>query len=420
MKNKNKKQVSYNDWELRVHEIKGKFERGELILDPEWQREYVWNQKDEKLLIDSILRGVPIPKFFLTEEYDTEKGASIHYVIDGQQRLTAIKKFLNNDFTVSFDEDKERRFIDMDKETQEKITTYKLNGHYLRNASQADINFLFQRLNTTGARLTNMEIWNNEYTGANIMKLIKFLSDEHTNYYKDVLYTSRDKCRMVPLEDALDMLNCLCRDQVTGGTKKDLQDFLTHNKNISKNASKNLQYKFSKTVLNIKKILSKEDLESSNLGRRTHFFSVFMAIALLIKKYYLLGDSDRVRKEILEFIANPPKKYKESSLGGIRQKERREIRVKFLQKILIQSAEKLDKNRVFKEEIKIKLWQEENHLCQICKNDIRNYNDAAVDHIKPWAKGGKTILSNAQLAHNKCNQIKRDKEEGFIIIPLGK
>ena len=101
--------VSYGDWELRIHEIKGKIERGELIPDPDWQRGYIWNLRDEQLLIDSILRGMPIPKFYLTGDYDVKKGASIHYAVDGQQRLTAIYRFVTNKFSIEI-EDREYLF----------------------------------------------------------------------------------------------------------------------------------------------------------------------------------------------------------------------------------------------------------------------------------------------------------------------
>jgi uncharacterized protein with ParB-like and HNH nuclease domain len=149
--------VDYNYWELYVSDVKGKMERGELIPDPDWQRGYIWGQKDEQLLIDSILRQLPIPKFYLTEEYDVKKGASIHYVVDGQQRLKAIHRFLANKFPIDIG-GKEYYFKDLDSETQKKITTYKLNGHYMTNYTQADVNFLFQRLNRTGIKLTNMEV----------------------------------------------------------------------------------------------------------------------------------------------------------------------------------------------------------------------------------------------------------------------
>ncbi len=46
---------------------------------------------------------------------------------------------------------------------------------------------------------------------------------------------------------------------------------------------------------------------------------------------------------------------------------------------------------------------EKSDVCQICKNQIHSLDDSTVDHIHPWSKGGKTIRSNAQLAHRGCN-----------------
>ena len=147
--------VSYSAWELYVSDVKGKMDRGELRPDPEWQRGYIWNPKDEQKLIDSILRGIPIPKFYLTEEWDPRKNASVHFAVDGQQRLKAIHQFLLNKFPVEI-QGKTYYFKDLDSATQKTITRYKLNGHYMTDYKQADINLLFQRLNSTGVKLTNM------------------------------------------------------------------------------------------------------------------------------------------------------------------------------------------------------------------------------------------------------------------------
>ncbi len=95
--------VEYGAWELNVHDITGKMDRGELIPDPDWQRGYIWKLQDEQLLIDSILKQLPIPKFYLTEEYDPKKGVSIHYVVDGQQRIKAIYKFLSSKLSIEVD-----------------------------------------------------------------------------------------------------------------------------------------------------------------------------------------------------------------------------------------------------------------------------------------------------------------------------
>jgi hypothetical protein len=218
--------VSYGDWELRVHEIKGKMDRGELIPDPDWQRSYIWNQKDEALLIDTIVRQMPMPKFFLTEEYDTRKGTSIHYAVDGQQRLTAIYKFLNNKFPVEIGE-RNYYFRDLDRETQQKVTTYRLNGHYLQEFTQADINFLFQRLNRTGVKLTNAEVWHNEFYDTNALRALQDIQQEHKHYYPSVIYTEENIKRMLPLDDVIDLCSCLVHESVGGARKNELEGYLT-------------------------------------------------------------------------------------------------------------------------------------------------------------------------------------------------
>lgn len=426
--------VDYKNWELYVSDIKGKISRGELIPDPEWQRGYIWKVKDEQLLIDSILTGLPIPKFYLTEEYDTKKGASIHYAVDGQQRLKAIYRFLNNNLSIKIGE-KEYYFKDLDAETQKKITTYKLNGHYMTDYTQADINFLFQRLNRTGIKLTNMEVWNNEYFGTNILATIKEIYEEicefpHKRDYRDydekdyerlknsytaIIYAEENIKRMLPLDDVIDLCNCLRKNSIKGGSKRELELFLKGKKDISDREKAVLKSRFRKVLNNIKEIFSKQDLESCAYSKRTHFISLFLAIASLVPKYYILGDREKLRKDLLDFIENQPEEYKESVLGAIRQKSARAKRVSFLQEVILRYSKKLDQKRLFDVSLKQKFWRKFKHICELCKKEIKNYGDASLDHIEPWAKGGKTKEDNAQLAHKKCNKMKRDKYEEFII-----
>jgi 5-methylcytosine-specific restriction endonuclease McrA len=427
--------VTYSYWELYVSDVKGKMERGELIPDPEWQRGYIWNQKDEQLLIDSILKGLPIPKFYLTEEYDAKKGVSIHYAVDGQQRLKAINRFLTNKFLIEINSEK-YLFKDLDSETQKKITTYKLNGHYMTDYKQADINFLFQRLNSTGVKLTNMERWNNEYFEANILKMVKEIYEKICDFpykrdYRDyddkdyeklkssymaTIYTEENIKRMLPLDDIIDLCNCLKKNSIEGGGKKELESFLKLHINISHNESSIIKSKFGKALNNIKEIFSKQELEASAYSKRTHFISLFLAVGSVIPKYYILNETEKLKTDLLNFIENQPEEYKESVLGAIRQKVARETRVSFFNEIILKYAKELDKNRLFDESLRQKLWREYDHKCQICKKEIKNYKDATLDHKEPWAKGGRTEESNAQLAHKKCNQEKRDKFEEFVIV----
>ena len=409
--------VTYSDWDLFVHEIKGKMDRGELIPDPDWQRGYIWNRRDEQLLVDSMMKGVPIPKFYLTEEYDAKKGVSIHYAVDGQQRLKAIYKFLNNEFPVEISGDL-YYFKDLNAAQQQQITTYKFDGHYLQEYTQADINFLFQRLNSTGIKLTNMERWHNEYFGTRILSMVNAINEENKTFYQDIIYTPENIKRMLPLDDIIDLCNCLKKGAVEGGARGELESFLANFRDITPAESAKLRSKYRKTMKNLVRILPKTDLESSQYRKRTHFISLFLAAGLLIPRYYILSEPRQLKGDLLDFIENQPDVYKASFLGAIRQKAKRGMRVKMLQKIVLKYARELDTKRYFDKETKQRLWRRSRlkHFCQICGKGIRGYQDVVVDHIEPWAKGGKTGESNAQLAHRACNQSKIDRVEEFIAI----
>jgi 5-methylcytosine-specific restriction endonuclease McrA len=409
--------VSYAKWELYVGDLQGKMDRGELIPDPDWQRGYIWKAKDEELLIDSILRDLPIPKFYLTREYDAEKSVFIHYVVDGQQRIQAIYKFLTNRFPVPI-EGKSLFFKKLDKRTQEKITGYKLDGHYLVDYTQADINFLFERLNTTGIKLNNMEVWNSKYSHRPILEMVNSIYEEHKGSYVPLIYTEENVARKLPLEDILDLSNCLFTNRIEGGTKKALSDFLTKttHPDISKDDSAKIRSRFRKVVLNINEIFDRETLVSSSYSKRTHFLSLFLAVGLLIPDYYILNDPSGLREALLEFIESPPDEYKKSALGAIRQKAKRDKRVDFIQEVVKRFAIKLDEKRLFDEPLRQRFWRTYGRHCSLCSKPIGSYKDACVDHKEPWAKGGRTDERNAQLAHRRCNQKKRDTFEEYIIL----
>jgi hypothetical protein len=72
-----------------------------LVLNPAFQRRAVWNEKAKSYLIDTILRGKPIPKIFMRQQINASTRTSIREVVDGQQRLRTILSFINDGFKVS-------------------------------------------------------------------------------------------------------------------------------------------------------------------------------------------------------------------------------------------------------------------------------------------------------------------------------
>jgi hypothetical protein len=78
-----------------VYEVFRRIEQGQYIMDPDFQRDFVWDLDKQSRLIESLLMRIPLPVFYLAERYD---GKII--VIDGLQRLTTISRYLKNEFAL--------------------------------------------------------------------------------------------------------------------------------------------------------------------------------------------------------------------------------------------------------------------------------------------------------------------------------
>jgi len=177
-----------------------------------------------------------------------------------------------------------------------------------------------------------------------------------------------------------------------------------------------MKTQYRKVVNILKETFPKAELQATPFAKRTHFISLFLAILFMSSKYYLLGQVDRLKADLIQFINNPSDEYRKSVLGGIRHREKRVKRVELISAVLKKQVIELDKKRSFDPSLKMKLWHLlGGHECQICHKPIHEFHSATVDHIIPWAKGGKTEESNAQIAYQSCNRKKRDQYEKYVI-----
>lgn len=79
-----------------------RFQQGELELQPPFQRNPVWQEKQQAYLIDTVLRGYPIPELYLQTIVDPT-GEEKYVVVDGQQRIRACLEFLSGKFALGED-----------------------------------------------------------------------------------------------------------------------------------------------------------------------------------------------------------------------------------------------------------------------------------------------------------------------------
>ena len=152
-----------------VYQVNQMIEDNEIDLSPDFQRGFVWNDITRKSrLIESILLRIPIPVFYLAQDYD-----GLFQVVDGVQRLTVINSFMQNEFKLKNLEyliECNGKWYKKEGVTQDN----NLDGMYTRRIEQTQLSInvidpqtpgkvkydIFKRINTGGKALNNQEIRN--------------------------------------------------------------------------------------------------------------------------------------------------------------------------------------------------------------------------------------------------------------------
>jgi hypothetical protein len=165
-------------YDLGVRAIREDIRSGRINLDIAYQRKYVWDLGKASRLIESLLLNVPIPVCYFAED---EEG--VYEVIDGLQRLTAIKRFLDGNFAISgasvLSELNGSKFEDLSPKDQRRLEGRTIRCIVITADSHPDIKFdVFERLNTGAMSLTAQELRNLVYRGP-FNDSIKELINEH-------------------------------------------------------------------------------------------------------------------------------------------------------------------------------------------------------------------------------------------------
>src|SRR5205085_9157798 len=98
-------------------------DKGVLELQPKFQRRNVWNPKARSYLMDTIIRGKPIPKIYMRQRLEPQTKKIIREVVDGQQRLRSVLSFLKDEFAIDKahgeDDYGRKKFSELDQDVQD-------------------------------------------------------------------------------------------------------------------------------------------------------------------------------------------------------------------------------------------------------------------------------------------------------------
>ncbi len=145
-----------------VHELLRRIEKNQMVLTPDFQRDFVWDELKQSRLIESVLMRIPLPVMYLAED---DKGKLI--VVDGLQRISTFWRFVHDDLALRIDKEglKGKKFSDLDARLQNRVEDTQLTLYVIDAKVDDRVRLdIFERVNS-GEPLTRQQMRNCIYNG---------------------------------------------------------------------------------------------------------------------------------------------------------------------------------------------------------------------------------------------------------------
>ena len=157
-------------------------DEGKLVLRPDFQRKFVWTHEHQEAFIDTILMGLPFPEIYVCEgEVDVQRLRTTRLVIDGQQRLTTIRNYI--EAKGDHPPVKAPPYQTLTNEQKQDFLSYQVVMRDLGKVDEDTTREIFRRINLTKFKLDDIEIHNAVYDGHFIQAAKYILENIDLNQY---------------------------------------------------------------------------------------------------------------------------------------------------------------------------------------------------------------------------------------------
>jgi len=357
---------------------------GKLTIQPEYQRNYIYASeggKREVAVIESILKGYPIGLI-----YFNKVNSNNFEVLDGQQRITSLGRFVTNKFAIKDENGNEQLFGGFALDKKNKILNTKLLI-YECEGTESEIKEWFRTINIAGVPLNSQELLNAVYSGPFVtLGKEEFSNSKNSNIQKWSAYISGSANRQDFLERALQWVS-----------KEIVSEYMSRHR-FDNNITELKDY-FNSVIEWVSTIFTDVESEMKGLewGRLYETYR---------KKPY---NSKTVSDEVKRLYADPYVKSRkgifEYVLGGSTDTKLLEVRV----------FDDATKKSVYAKQTEVSEKKGVSN-CSLCaighdsnKTKIWKLAEMDADHVTAWSKGGATDIKNCEMLCKSHNRAKGNR-----------
>lgn len=253
----------------KISDLIGMIKRGDLILQPDFQRKLVWSIRHKESFIDTILKGFPFPEIYIAQSgIDLETFQAQQVVVDGQQRLSTIISYINGELPCK----KILRYSALDNQQKAAFLNYDVVVRDLKDASSDTIKEVFRRINLTQYRLNDIEINNAIYEGEFISTAKDILN--HLDNGSFPLFSDNELNRMGDLNYILMIMATLEEGGYFAGNTM-TGEYIVKYDDSYENAET-----MKDKILNLFHVIETFNLDTDSMWyRKSNFFTMFVELS---------------------------------------------------------------------------------------------------------------------------------------------
>lgn len=344
---------------------------GQLDIRPPYQREFIYNEKEQKAVINTVLHGYPLNVMYWVKR--SEDAECPYEIMDGQQRTLSLCEYVAGKFSYDF-----KFFANQPKDIQQRILDYKLDIYVCEGTPSEKLDW-FQTINLAGKPLNDQEINNAIYAGPFVTDAKKHFSKSNCGAYR----LGKDLVNGTPIRQDYfkKALEWMAEHETRKGHNQTLLGYMGDHQH---DPNANNLWTYFQNVLNW--AITNFDLKK------------FKKIMKGLDWAWLY---DKYGSETLDTVALA-KRISELMRDGEIQKPAGII------PFVLTGDERYLDLRAFPEDIKLAAWERQNHVCPLCGREF-DYEFMEGDHITPWREGGRTVVENCQMLCRDCNRRKGAK-----------